>query len=447
MPQGNGYWYNPDNNVAVEVNRHEYEIKNENTQKKLDLHWAAKEEIDRLPVNKQNEDKIKILAVESGLIRVRDWMKFVSIQLSARRKRLENMLGSIADLIQAFQDKSNTYHALDKDTKAMAILFGTASELRIDNLATQSSQHISPEDFLKTYADAGFLEEKTMKSTDESVHDISMTSEDIHWARKRLAKYDFYKEQDLDILFEDTHVRYSVDNHVSALNEEKLSRVWQLATKDGYVWGIVTGYRAEYDESENIKRNDQLKKDIRKQGYGYWELDGRWQETGEDGTKQDVGERSIFIAAPKDTDGKDFLKFMIDMTQKYDQDAAVYKNDTEGDAPVMLYQYKSIKDGKRVVDEDHFPIGKFNPNKIAENYSKVLGSGRTFVFESIRESHSLKEFINLDGNMISNMNENEIRSNLKKVQGQPCDSWGGSIARSTKLRGLEEALRRMERNR
>ena len=30
MAQGNGYWYNPDKQIAVEVNRHEHDIKKEN---------------------------------------------------------------------------------------------------------------------------------------------------------------------------------------------------------------------------------------------------------------------------------------------------------------------------------------------------------------------------------------------------------------------------------
>ena len=101
MAQGNGYWYNPENNVAVEINRHEHDIKIPKVQKALDLHWAAEEELETLPVNKENEDRIKIIAVESGQIRARDWQNFFTIQLSARKRKLQDALGAIADLIQA----------------------------------------------------------------------------------------------------------------------------------------------------------------------------------------------------------------------------------------------------------------------------------------------------------------------------------------------------------
>jgi len=447
MAQGAGYWYNPDNNVGVEINRHEHDIKIPKIQEALDLHWAAQEALEDLPVNAKNEEEIKRLAVESGQVRIRDWQNFVTIQLSARKRKLQEALGAIADLIQAFKDKGKTFNKLTPDTKSLAKLLATSWTLKVDNLATKSSQSIDPDEYLKSYADEGFLEDENWDGSNRPIYDISFNDELTIKVQDKLRKHGYYKDVDIQNLFEDTSVNYSIEKNKRALNEEKLSRVWQMANQKGFVWGIITGYRGENDEKTNEAINRKLKRDIRKQGYGFWELDGRWVETDEGGNKQDIGERSLFVAAPKGTDGNDFLRFMIDMTQKYDQDASVYKNDPEPESPVMLYQYKNEKDGDRVVDEDHFPIGKFNANKIADNYSKILGNGRTFVFESVSDSFLIKDFLDVNGKLIATMTEDEIRGSIGSMRGKHCATWAGAVSRDTKVRGLEDALKSLEESR
>lgn len=391
MAQGLGFWYSPKSNKAIEVSRHEIDIKNPNFQSALELHPAAVSSIGKLPATGKNEDAIKTIAVRAGQVRARDWQKFTTVQLFGTGNRLKDIVFSLVELIDGYKNKTDEFNALTKQTKAFAKLLSVSWKLKIDNLATGASESISPKELMDQYNDDDFLEEKD-DEMERQIKDIPLSGELIKEAEAHLREHGFFKEEDMDLLFESNCVRYSLDKHKTVINEEKLSRIWQLANKSDYVWGIITGYRGDADDKTNVSQNNKLKKDIRDQGYGFWELDGRWKETDAQGKKQDVGERSLFVAAPRGTDGNEFLDFMIEMTQKYDQDASVYKNDPSADADVMLYQYKTEEDGKRVVDEDHFSIGKFNPNKVGDAYSKILGTDRTFVFESITDSFILDEW-------------------------------------------------------
>lgn len=172
------------------------------------------------------------------------------------------------------------------------------------------------------------------------------------------------------------------------VNEEKLSRVWAMATKESGVFGLITAFRGDNSLKENTVLNKKLMSDVRSAGFGYWVLSGRWIETTEDGKKIDVGEETLFISAPKDMENKGakLKDFIIKMVKKYDQDAAVFKTDESKDV-IKLFIYKEWKDNKRVVSNKIISIGKFTPNKIADAYSKIRGSGRTFVFEGVIDTN------------------------------------------------------------
>jgi hypothetical protein len=160
-----------------------------------------------------------------------------------------------------------------------------------------------------------------------------------------------------------------------ALNESSLSRVWKH-TQNGF--SILTAFRGEFNEKENLKRNRELQTEIRKRGYGYFKLDGHWVENMDDDSKEnlDVAEESFFIPIGDKTseefqkDIMDFIHFFKDLPQ----DAAVIKT-PEQDGVHLLYKNGDMElAGKK---------GKFKADSVAQAYSKMKhGSGdRTFVFE------------------------------------------------------------------
>lgn len=181
-----------------------------------------------------------------------------------------------------------------------------------------------------------------------------------------------------------------IDSPMMYLDEEKLSRVWKLAQKDGGSFGIITAFRDEFTHKENVARNKELISKVRKAGFGYWVLNGSWIETDEDGKRKEVSEDSLFIAAPSTmTNGSKLLRsFIVTNAKKYDQDSAIFKEDNTD--VVKLFQYKTWKGDKRVVSEKIISLGKFNVGSIQSAYSKIRGSGRKFVFEGVykRNPHS-----------------------------------------------------------
>lgn len=156
------------------------------------------------------------------------------------------------------------------------------------------------------------------------------------------------------------------------INEQSLSRVWQHNEGD-YPVSIFTAFRGNFSYKENKKRNKQLAAKVRKLGYGFFYVDGYWIEN--EGTPQEehVSEDSIFVIG-KDASDEAFIKQICDLAKEFDQDGALIKT---SDGKAGIYD-----NGKQVAN-----IGKWNPNKIGENYTRLRGKGnknRTFVFESAK---------------------------------------------------------------
>jgi len=421
MAQGNGYWYNPENNVAVEINRHEHDIKIPKVQKALDLHWAAEEELETLPVNRENEDRIKIIAVESGQIRARDWQNFFTIQLSARKRKLQDALGAIADLIQAFKDKGEAYNKLTPHTKQFARDIANSWTLKIDNLATNSSQSISPDDYLKQYADEGFLEEANWDGTNRPVKDIAFNSPLVEEVRGRLKKRGYYKDMEMKSLFEDR--QFTVERKRQCLlaeaeevineTQRSQSRAWEHMI-DPAVFGIITAYRGEYQDEpdkhgrRNKQRQAELIDRMKTLGYGVFKLHGAWDEGGGVGTEESLlwYPRSDKFDSMEEA-GKDLLRLTQDWSEEFEQDGAIYRDVPDPESPVMLWRHKetdwdsgkvtmindSIRAGKgyRLSDNVEANEGKLYINKLKKDLGDAwsqLKKGpkdRNFVFESEEE--------------------------------------------------------------
>jgi len=158
---------------------------------------------------------------------------------------------------------------------------------------------------------------------------------------------------------------------MALLTEVSLHRVYQhvKGAKDKGLL-IMTAWRKEMNRKQKIAANKRLMQDIRSAGLGAFNLIGYYWECQDDTIdaedcpqelKERVKERVYGVVGAT---RKQALKW----AKKYKQDCVVYLGpETKGET-VLLY-----KSGKE------FKIGKFNPGKIGDNFSRVHGS--TFVFE------------------------------------------------------------------
>jgi hypothetical protein len=154
------------------------------------------------------------------------------------------------------------------------------------------------------------------------------------------------------------------------MDEASLSRAYQhVVDKKSPSWGIVTAHRSVYSKKENEARNKQLEKDLRGMGYGFFKMEGHWQECQDSNIDykdcpkdqlKDATETSLFVPGIKEHE-------ISNLCKKYDQDSVIY-GDTKKDHTKLIFRNGAEDD-----------IGKFHPNKIAQAYSKFKG-GSTFSF-------------------------------------------------------------------
>lgn len=95
--------------------------------------------------------------------------------------------------------------------------------------------------------------------------------------------------------------------------ESSLSRVWRMIEEGKYGFGVISAYRDELPNDENKRRHEELKKTIKKKGYGFVELKGRF------GGKD---EQSLFVPMVN-------KNLLLTLGKKYDQDSVIYKDDNE----------------------------------------------------------------------------------------------------------------------
>lgn len=153
------------------------------------------------------------------------------------------------------------------------------------------------------------------------------------------------------------------------MDEASLSRAYQhVVEKKSNSWGMLTAFRYANTKKENEKANKQLESDLRSKGYGYFKVEGHWQECQDKNVSykdcpkdklQDSTETSLFVPNIKKEE-------MEALCKKYEQDAVIY-GDKDNDAHLIY------KDGKTE------NIGKFQPGKVSQAYSKIKG-GKTFIF-------------------------------------------------------------------
>jgi hypothetical protein len=106
-------------------------------------------------------------------------------------------------------------------------------------------------------------------------------------------------------------------NKNAMINESSLSRIWQHITNNDK-FAVISAFKAELTEEENMERHDRLRSDIRRLGLGYVEQKSVYSYSA--GSKQTVEEKSFFI--PKIN-----LEQALGLGKKYEQETIIYKDD------------------------------------------------------------------------------------------------------------------------
>jgi hypothetical protein len=188
------------------------------------------------------------------------------------------------------------------------------------------------------------------------------------------------------------------------IDEASLSRAYQhVVQKKSDSWGMLTAYRAANTKKENEAHNKQLEKDLRSKGYGFFKVEGHWQECQDKNVSykdcpkdklQDSTETSLFVPNIKRDE-------MESLCKKYEQDAVIY-GDKNNDAHLIYKNGESEN------------IGEFQPQKVSQAYSKLKG-GRTFIFSKDKKEPAAAS----DGkrrNIFGRVVGNEDEPNIKKLK-------------------------------
>ncbi|WP_298751907.1 hypothetical protein [uncultured Arcobacter sp.] len=167
-----------------------------------------------------------------------------------------------------------------------------------------------------------------------------------------------------------------MEDVLNVFNEVTLSRVWNHFKSDRAVV-IMTGFRDEKSNKENIQANKAIASQLKNAGFGYVFVDGFWVENQGTADEVEVSEDSIFVTA--DASEKDkLIKLAHELANKYNQDAIFVKESKDN-------VYLLFKNGSK-----EKLSGGLKPDKVSQFYTKLRGRGnRTFVFESVKPSVTL----------------------------------------------------------
>lgn len=168
------------------------------------------------------------------------------------------------------------------------------------------------------------------------------------------------------------------------LEESTLSRLLSH-TKNREV-GILTASRQNLPNSTNVERYETLRGEIRKHGFGYVPVTGKYIE--HKGTEHEtpVVEKAFVVIGHDGDDGGKLKNFLIAHGEKYDQDSILHKPHDSEDASLIGTNENAFP-GKG----NYHPVGTFRPNRVGELHS-MLKSGRTFAFEEFAQPQ--KTFLN-----------------------------------------------------
>jgi len=166
----------------------------------------------------------------------------------------------------------------------------------------------------------------------------------------------------------------------TGLNESSLSRVFTHT--QGRNIGMMTAHRGEHTAEENKQRNHELEGDIRKHGFGFTHVKGRYIENHGTPQARAVDEHSYLIHGKKGDDKGELKNFLTKHGEKYGQDSVLHKAHDSEHAHLI-----GTREGGFPGKGNTHDVGQWHPNRTGEFHSVMTGrhgKGRTFTFESIQ---------------------------------------------------------------
>jgi hypothetical protein len=158
------------------------------------------------------------------------------------------------------------------------------------------------------------------------------------------------------------------------INEVNLGRVYQHTQNRNI--GMITAHRGEYEAGENNQRNQELEDSIRKAGFGYVKVRGRYIENHGTENANPVDEHSFLVIGKQGNDNGELLSFLKNHGEKYEQDSILHKSHDSETA-----QLHGTKEGGYPGMGETVDVGKFHPSRAGE-FHTVLRNRKTFSFES-----------------------------------------------------------------
>ena len=148
-----------------------------------------------------------------------------------------------------------------------------------------------------------------------------------------------------------------------------LSRIFDTVKNDDRVMVIITASRNNKSDDENDINNAELRRILRKYGFGYRKAEGHYPEEYEGRKISHIDDSSIIIASSESEE--DLFNLSCNLCRKYEQECFVYK-DSDG--------YVSLVDqnGNKISN-----LGRFHATRINDYMTRV--KMKPFVFESISE--------------------------------------------------------------
>jgi len=165
--------------------------------------------------------------------------------------------------------------------------------------------------------------------------------------------------------------------HEHHLLESSMSRVYQH-TKDREI-GMISAFRDERKPEENEALHSELKSLVRKAGYGFINVKGRYIENYGTPNARPMDEKSLLVIGSK---GKKsgLLKYLKRWGEQFDQDSVLHKSHDSETAQLHGTSQR----------EDSFPgygkihdVGKWHPNRATEMHSML--KGKAFNFEEFQD--------------------------------------------------------------
>lgn len=160
----------------------------------------------------------------------------------------------------------------------------------------------------------------------------------------------------------------------SLMNEASLSRVHTHT--QGRNIGMITAHRGENTTEENNKNNAELESHIRKAGYGFVKVKGRYIENHGTDKAKAVDEKSYLVVGKKGDDKGQLLSFLKKHGQKHGQDSILHKAHDSEEAHLH-----GTREGGYPGMGEKASVGKWHPNRAPEFHTAMKGN-RTFAFES-----------------------------------------------------------------